>query len=264
MSFLTDEQDRLDGKKICEYAGNTIPLPELYATIDSTNIRAKELAAIGALKGSAVLADAQTAGHGRYGRPFFSGAGQGLYMSVILRPALDFALWPQLTSFAALAVAESLEALCPSLELQVKWVNDVYLQGKKLAGILCETVISPNEEIPSAAIVGIGINLRGDLPDELQEIACTLESACVPPSRNALAGEIIARLLQAEKEIASGAYLDRYRRRCFVLSKDVFVHEGGRIYEATVLDILDDASLLIRLSNGDKKELRAGEVSIRV
>ena len=67
MSFLMNEQDRLDGKKICECAGNTIPLPELYATIDSTNIRAKELAAIGALKGSAVLADAQDASLGEFG-----------------------------------------------------------------------------------------------------------------------------------------------------------------------------------------------------
>ncbi|MBR6795516.1 MAG: biotin--[Clostridia bacterium] len=263
MSFL-DSEDRLNGRQIQRSAGCAIPMPELHTCIDSTNIRAKLLAADGAEEGSAVLADAQTAGHGRYGRPFFSGAGQGLYMSVILRPRFDFVLWPQLTTFAALALCESLEALCPSLDLQVKWVNDVYLRGKKLAGILTETVISPSVQSPPAAIVGIGVNLCGRLPEELQQIACTLDSAVAPPSRNLLAGEIIKRLLRAEKEIASGTYLARYRRRCFILSKDVWVQEGGNTYEATVLDLLNDASLLIRLPSGEKRALRAGEVSIRM
>lgn len=262
--FFSHAEDRLDGGQIQKYASKKIPLPELHACIDSTNIRAKEWACQGARQGSAVLADMQTSGHGRYGRPFFSGAGQGLYMSVILRPKLDFPLWPQLTSYAALAVSESLEKLCPSLELGVKWVNDVYLQGKKLAGILTETVISPTTQTPDAAVVGIGINLRGSLPEELRAIACTLDSAVTPPSRNRLAGEIIARLLDAEKEIADGTYLERYRRRCLILSKEITVHEGGQTYEATALDLASDASLCIRLANGEIRALRAGEVSVRM
>ena len=185
-------------------------------------------------------------------------------MSLILRPKLDAALWPQLTAYAALATAEALEALCPSLDLQVKWVNDIYLQGKKLAGILTETVISVASQTPEAAVIGIGINLRGSLPAELEEIACALDLAVEPPSRNRLAGEIIARMLAASREIAKGTCIECYRRRCFVLSKELLVHEGGRTYGATALDISDDASLRIRLENGEIKQLRAGEVSIRV
>ena len=263
MAFLKSPNERLDSEKIRLYAGGEIPVPELYRNIDSTNIRAKAWALEGAEAGSAVLADAQTAGHGRYGRPFFSGAGQGLYMSLVLRPSMRSELWPQLTSYAALAVCESLEALLPSLDLRVKWVNDVYLQGKKLAGILTETVISAQTQMPSAAIVGIGINLRGALPEELAEIACTLESVATPPSRNRLAGEIIARLLRAQEEITTGAYLARYRARCFILGKPITVHEGARSYEATALDIGADASLLIRDADGCEKALRAGEVSVR-
>ena len=264
MSFLFDRQDAPNEALIREYAGGKIPMPELYETIDSTNLRAKLLAKEGASEGKSVFALAQTAGHGRYGRPFFSGKGQGLYMSVILRPSLDYALWPQLTSYASLAVCESIEALFPSLSLQVKWVNDVYWQGKKLAGILTETVISSERQIPLAAIVGIGINLCGALPCELEKIACTLESAGAFPSYNRLAGEIIARLLKGAQEISDGSYLARYRSRCFLLSKDVLVHEGGRVYEAKAVSIADDASLCVRLTTGEERFLRAGEGSIRM
>ena len=118
-------------------------------------------------------------------------------------------------------------------------------------------------QCPEAAVVGIGINLRGKLPSELEEIACTLESAGEIPNYNRLAGEIIARLLKSTQEISGGTYLARYRSRCFILSQDILVHEGGKTYEATAIGLNEDASLCICLPSGEQKQLRAGEVSIR-
>jgi len=147
-----------------------------YNQLDSTNRLAKELAAEGKPTGTVVLAVSQSAGRGQYGRAFTSPVG-GLYFSLILEPTLP----PERLSLATLATGLACRSVLHrvfQLHPDIKWPNDVYLGGKKVAGILCETVLTPLPP-PSKAkvIIGVGMNVntrRKDYPEELQPIITTL------------------------------------------------------------------------------------------
>ena len=213
---------------------------------DSTNRVAKELARQGAPHGTAVLAERQTAGRGRLDRRFFSPEG-GLYLSVILRPSCPPEDRLLMTPMAAVAVCRAVERLC-GVSPGIKWVNDLYLEGKKLCGILCEGA-------GDAVIVGIGLNLKapeGGFPSEVPAVA--LELAV---ERQALAEEIRRQLLQP------GAFLPEYRRRCLILGKTVTVHPvSGETFEARAVDIDDRCRLIVESCRG-RETLDSGEVSVR-
>jgi len=158
---------------------------------DSTNEQAKTLLKTGAAHGTVVVADSQTAGKGQKGRSFFSPPASGLYLSVIVRSLApdDAAL---LTATAAVAVCRAIESMA-AVTMQIKWVNDLMIHGKKIAGILTEGQISDGTV---DAVVGIGINVRHvDFPDELKSIAGTLEDAAgAPIDREALLAAIFREL----------------------------------------------------------------------
>lgn len=213
---------------------------------DSTNRVAKELARQGAPHGTAVLAERQTAGRGRLGRAFFSPEG-GLYLSVILRPQCkpeDLAL---MTPMAAVAVCRALEQIC-GISPGIKWVNDLYLGGKKLCGILCEGC-------GDAVIVGIGLNLytpEGGFPADIPATALD-----VPVGRRVLAEAIRQQLLQP------GEFLAEYRERCLLLGKTVTVHPVmGEAYAARAVEIDDRCRLVVESCRG-REALDSGEVSVR-
>ena len=212
---------------------------------DSTNRVAKELARQGAPHGTAVLAKRQTAGRGRLGRSFFSPEG-GLYLSVILRPQCkpeDLAL---MTPMAAVAVCRALEELC--IAPRIKWVNDLYLGGKKLCGILCEGC-------GDAVIVGIGLNLytpEGGFPADIPATALD-----VPVDRQQLAEAVRKQLLQP------GDFLEEYRGLCLTVGKTVTVHPvEGAPYEARAVDLDDRCRLVVESCRG-RETLDSGEVSVR-
>ena len=213
---------------------------------DSTNRVAKELARQGAPHGTAVLAKRQTAGRGRLGRTFFSPEG-GLYLSVILYPQCQPEERALMTPMAAVAVCRALEQVY-SLSPGIKWVNDLYLRGKKLCGILCEGC-------GGAVIVGVGLNLRtpeGGFPADIPATALD-----VPVDRRALAEAIRQQLLQP------GEFLTEYRERCLLLGKNVTVHPvGGEPYEAKALEIDDRCRLVVESFRG-REALDSGEVSVR-
>ena len=214
--------------------------------IDSTNRVAKDLARQGAPHGTAVLAERQTAGRGRLGRSFFSPEG-GLYLSVILCPQCPPEERLLTTPMAAVAVCRAVECLC-GVSPGIKWVNDLYLEGKKLCGILCEGT-------EAAVIVGIGLNLKapeGGFPSGIPAVA--LELAV---ERQVLAEEIRRQLLQP------GVFLPEYRRRCLILGKTVTVHPvSGEPYEARAVDIDDRCRLIVESCRG-RETLDSGEVSVR-
>lgn len=141
----------------------------LYDEIDSTNNGAKILGNQGAVDGTLVVADMQTAGKGRLGRSFSSPAGEGIYMSLLLRPSVGFASFSQITLLSAYALVKTLEEY-PELSPQIKWPNDIVVNGKKVVGILTEA----NSE-KKYAVLGIGINVNNkNFPDNLQETATSL------------------------------------------------------------------------------------------
>lgn len=237
---------------------------EIHDRIDSTNRRAKELALAGAEHNTVVLADTQSAGHGRFARPFFSPPGAGIYLSLLLRPALSAEQLSHLTPFAAVAVARAIRRLCGQTP-QIKWVNDLFMSGKKVCGILCEAGFSAETGRPAYAIIGIGLNVTAtDLPEDLCDIATSIEAACgAVCDRNALIAAILEELSRFEREILAGAYLEEYRSHSLILGKEVTVYRGDEVFAARAVAI-DEGGALVIEREGVRQTLYAGEVSIRL
>ena len=223
---------------------------------DSTNTDLRQMALQGAKEGATLIANTQTGGRGRRGRSFASPQG-GLYLSTLIRPTgiTDPGL---ITCRAAVAAARAIESLC-DLKIAIKWVNDLYLNGRKVAGILAEGVLSPAGDL-TAVVVGIGINVAGALPPELETIATTLEAEGAPLSREDLAA---AFLNQWDSVQTDPDFMDEYRRRNLVLNNPVTVVRGDSTYPATAVEITDTGHLVVRTDHG-LEELTSGEVSLRL
>ena len=219
---------------------------------DSTNRAAKALARQGAAHGTVVSALRQTAGRGRLGRTFFSPEG-GIYLSVILRPKLPPEDWRLLTPMAAVAVCRTTERLC-GVSPRIKWVNDLYLEGKKLCGILCEAA-------GEAVIVGIGLNYAMPPEGFPPDIPAT---ALYPSQGGPVRREELARAM-AQAVLAADplACMPEYRSRNLLPGKTVTVHPvAGPAFSARALDIDARGRLIVECEQGILT-LDSGEVSVR-
>ena len=238
----------------------------LYDTLESTNTLAKELAKAGAPQGTVVIADRQTGGRGRMGRQFHSPAGQGIYLSVILRPDCRAEQLMHLTCAVAVAMCDAVEKVA-GLRPQVKWINDLILAGRKVGGILTE--LSLDGPMVDFAVVGIGINCNQqaeDFPAELQAIAGSLAmSTGKPMEREALVAAMIDAIYTMHLSLLSGkdASMARYRADCITLGREVAVHSAAGTYEALAEDVDRDGSLCVRLRDGSMRTVSSGEVSVR-
>lgn len=240
---------------------------ELLSETDSTNTYAKERARLGAEHFHTVIAERQTCGRGRLGRSFYSPKGTGLYMTVILRPeGFTEERTRSLTTMAAVAVCEAIEAVCGK-EAVIKWVNDVFADGKKVCGILTEASFSLEESRLQYAIVGIGVNIlapKDGFPPELSDIAGAVFETDTADARCRLCAEILNRFsFYLEKDDTS--YADEYRKRCFVIGKRVTVHSLGsdEVKAATAIDVDDRCRLCVEYENGERELLSSGEISVR-
>lgn len=237
---------------------------EIHALIDSTNIRAKALAAEGAPHGTAVIAEAQSRGRGRLGRTFFSPEKGGIYLSYVLRPACTPEKAAMITSLAAAAVARAIEKVS-EVEVRIKWVNDLYIGGRKVCGILSEAGMGMEAGQLDYVVVGIGVNTgRTEFPPDLRDIATSIgNEAGRAPDRNRLAAEISNQLEAMFGQLETGAFLEENRRRSNVIGREVLVLEGGRQYPALAEDIDDQGRLVIRTGEGTFR-LGYGEVSLKL
>ena len=225
------------------------------AEIPSTNTALKEMAAAGAPEGTTLIAARQTGGRGRRGRQFHSPEG-GLYLSTLLRP--DDAVG--ITCRAAVAAARAIESLCGA-EIQIKWVNDLYINNRKVAGILAEGVFAPDGTL-SAVVLGIGVNVGvTDFPAELQTIATSLGNEDFHLAPEDLAAAFLNGLTQVL--CADILAMEEYRRRNLVLGREVTVLRGGETYTAVAQSITDDGHLVVCTAHG-VTALSSGEVSLRL
>ncbi|MEF9970012.1 MAG: biotin--[acetyl-CoA-carboxylase] ligase [Ruthenibacterium sp.] len=234
--------------------------------IDSTNTRAKQLAAAGAPHGTLVVANEQTAGRGRRGRSFHSPAGSGLYLSMILRNPLPMESAALVTSAAAVAVCHAVQSVC-GLALQIKWVNDLYKDGKKCCGILTEASADFETGGVDYVVVGIGLNVRepaGGFPADIAQIATALypQNALVPRSR--LAAAIANEVFSLANMLPDTAFMDEYRVRNLIPGRDIFVLQNDTKRAAHALAITDNGHLQVRFEDGSIDEISFGEVSIRL
>lgn len=231
-----------------------------YDLIDSTNTRAKEYASQNTHNREPVIfiANEQTAGRGRRGRSFVSNAGAGIYISILTYPDEKGADVTAATARAAVSLAKAIESLC-DCRADIKWVNDIYLGGKKLAGILTEGEMQSDGKI-AYQVIGMGINVyKKAISNEISGIATSLESELNrAPDRSALAARIIK-----ESLYQGGEYYEEYKSRSFIIGKKVTVIKLAESYEATALDIDSDFSLIID-RNGTTERLFTGELSLKI
>ncbi|GKH64358.1 bifunctional ligase/repressor BirA [Eubacteriales bacterium] len=237
----------------------------VFDEIDSTNLEAKRLAMTG-LSRCAVIADRQTAGRGRLGRSFYSPPGCGIYTSLLLRPRPDqLADVTLLTTAAGVAVCRALQKAA-GVQAEIKWVNDLYLNGKKICGILTEGVTDFESGMIESIVIGYGVNFRDDahLPEELRPIVGSVFGAEPPTvTRSALAAAMLAELLPLAEDLSSRSFLPEYRRRSMLLGREIVFSRAGGRFAAVAERIDDNGGLVVRLPDGSRETLRSGEVSVR-
>ncbi len=227
--------------------------------VGSTNDEAKRMAHEGAPEGTVVVAARQTAGRGRRGRAWVSAEGN-LFLSVILRPRIAPADAPPLAPAMGLAVALAIEEVAP-LSAELKWPNDVKVGGRKVAGVLSESLVSAGAL--SAVIVGIGLNVGAELPPELAEIATTLSREAV---RNVRKGEIEEALLKSIADVYArfldggfAAVHDEWQARDALLGTEVRIDTGTRVVTGTARGITAAGALRVE-SAATLTEITTGEI----
>lgn len=235
----------------------SVPFHFLEKTV-STNNEARRLVLEGEKAPFAVIAKEQTGGRGRRGRGFVSSEG-GVYLSLVVKAA-DVKSVERITTAAAVATADVIDSL--GFNSQIKWVNDIYLNGKKAVGILCEGIVSMEDNAVSQVIIGIGVNYETKVfPEEIEDIVTSLYPEGHPPvSRSLFASRLVNQVLKVLKE---DDYLDSYRKKCFILGQQINVIKTDSSRAATALDIDSDAHLIVRYEDGSEETLSSGEVTIR-
>lgn len=233
----------------------------LFDTIDSTNQEAKRRLLDQAQHRTVILSEEQTQGRGRLGRAFYSPASTGLYFSAILKPNLPLEQVGCLTVAAAIAVCRGLEELGVE-KPGIKWVNDIYVNGKKVCGILTEGSSHWETGVLESAVVGIGINVStSEFPGELKQKAGSVFLA--PGSRSKLAGRVLSHLFALTEPVRPAALIEEYKRRCIVLEKLVRYQIQGTEHLAKAVDINETGNLVVE-ENGARKVLSSGEISVRL
>lgn len=231
----------------------------VYKSIGSTNTEAKRAAMSGAEHGTIIVADSQTNGRGRHGHSFYSPARTGLYISVVLKPEKPLSDCTLTTIAAANALADTIEELT-DCKPEIKWVNDILVDGRKVCGILTEAISDFESGMVEAIIVGAGVNISTqDFPAEIADVAGSLKSSV---TRNRLAAGIISRLLDYTSQADNKTLLADYRRRSAALGETVSFIRNGTEITALATDINDEGNLIVQTPNGTEV-LKSGEISIR-
>lgn len=228
----------------------------------STNDELKKLALSRKKNTVLFVAEAQTAGRGRMGRSFFSPKNTGIYMSILIHPDLSPEECTLITPLCAVAVAEAVEKIT-DIKADIKWVNDIYVSGKKVAGILTEGSFTPKGA--DYIIVGIGINLalpEKGFPEEIRDIAGALTESS-EGLRERLIAETVNRFMYHLEKIKNRYFIPLYRNRLFFLGKEITVISAGISYKATALDIDSSCRLTVKNESGEILTLGSGEISIK-
>jgi len=228
----------------------------VYEEIDSTNTEAKRLITDSNLRKACLIANRQTSGRGRVGHAFFSPKETGIYMSYVFTPnSLEKAY--KSTAKACVCVRRAIMELY-GLNPGIKWVNDIYLDNKKICGILTEAVTTGVNK--GSVVVGIGINfLEHELSDELKPIVGFLPKK-ETVTRNILIAKIISNLEKELNCLDDDSYIEEYKSASILIGEDISYVEGNEKKYGHVIDIDNEAGLVIKESDGNTKTLRNGEV----
>lgn len=253
---ISPDNNKLSPELIAHY-GNIIVLDET----DSTNNYAKNLASDGAEHGTVVIAESQNSGKGRLGRTFVSPYGKGLYMSIIIRPHFPVAFAPLITSAVSVAVALAVESLA-HCSAQIKWVNDIFLNNRKICGILTEASLGLESNTLDYAVIGIGVNVLSHDFAELNTIVTSVQQETgVKISRNILCETIIRNVDSVLSKITDKSFLGDYRRREILTGNMISANAGNQKICGKALCIDDNANLIVQTSDGIQT-LASGEANL--
>ncbi|MEI0491955.1 biotin--[acetyl-CoA-carboxylase] ligase [Brachyspira intermedia] len=239
----------------------------IYKTVESTNIVARGMAMNGADSGTVVIAEEQTSGYGRNGKSFFSPYGTGIYMSIILNLKKEKKIFNSsfITTAAAMAVSKSIEEISNE-NTQIKWVNDVFINGKKVCGILTEGAFSFEDGKLDYAVIGIGINVnfpKNGFPEEINNIAVSINKMQNNKDiRNILIAKILERMY--EYYFNNAAFYDEYKKRSFLIGKKVSLNIDNEEHIVKVLDIDKTFALVAEFQDGKIDRIVSGSVNHRV
>ena len=237
---------------------------EYYEEIDSTNLRAKAWSKEGALEGSLVLAELQSAGRGRMGKQWDSPKQEGIWMSLIVKPNIPIDKIPQITILAGLCMCESIREVT-GLKAQIKWPNDLVVNNKKVCGILCEMVKVKQQLV---VVVGIGVNVNSKkFPDDLPHA-----TSLYLEGKKLLDRAVIIKSFLEHFEKRYFGYTERgslenliedYKNCCINLNKQVKIIESRQEFIGIVRDIDQEARLIVQKEDGSLVAVLSGEVSVR-
>lgn len=240
---------------------------QVFDSVSSTNTLLKEEAVGGMKEGRVIIASNQTMGRGRLGRTFYSPSGTGIYMSILLRPVYQAKYSLSITTAAAVAVAKAIEDVA-DVTAMIKWVNDIYVDSRKVCGILTEASVNVENSTLEWAVLGIGINIvppKGDFPDDIKDRAGTIfaNDRYEGQIKSRLAAGVINYFWEYYEHLDDNSFMDEYRNRSFVTGKNVLISDRDGMKEAVVKGIDDDAGLIVEYPDGTTKVLSSGEISIK-
>ena len=235
--------------------------------VDSTNTFLKNKAAEGAEEGTVAVTEMQTGGKGRRGKSFFSPRGCGVYFSLLLRPKLKAADSVFITVAAAVAVRRAIKQLLDA-DTQIKWVNDVYWNSKKLCGILTEASIELESGYLNYAVLGMGINIKppeNGYPEEFAFKTANLSEFASPlpdDLKNKLIAEVLTQFDNLYVNLEQKEFIKEYKEASCILGRKIQILSGPFAGTAVAEDIDEDANLVVRLPDGKQASLNSGDVSI--
>ena len=264
---LSEKTDILSAQGIQKYFHPTIPKMDIsvLSSVSSTNAAVREKVNQGAKEGLILLANAQTSGRGRFGRSFFSPEDTGIYMSLLLRPKSYTAEQAVgITTMAAVAVCEAIEAVSTE-RAEIKWVNDIFVRGKKVCGILTEASFDLENGMVEYSVLGVGINVyppESGFPHEMETIAGSIFHTRQNDAKNRLVAEFINHFYAYYTAQDRSEYVARYRARSLVIGKQVKLISANESKQALVLGIDDRCRLLVRDADGKEACYASGEISI--
>ena len=266
---LSPDTDKLSIQGIRQWldSKNEALLIHMVDQTESTNTLLREKANAGEAEGCVIVANRQTQGRGRRGRHFFSPPDSGVYLSLLLRPKQWLPKQAvMLTTMAAVAACEAIEAVAEQT-VQIKWVNDLYINDKKVGGILTEASMSLEDETLDHIILGLGINLylpQEGFPETLASVAGAILPDKLPNGKNRLVAAFLNGFMAYYRQDSQASlYLSAYRARSMVLGRPITVLSPQGPKPAIALDIDNECHLVVQYEDGHIETLSSGEISIQ-
>lgn len=263
--YCLEESDVFSPEIINRYLDSPLEI-KMYQSLPSTNTAIKQAAQQGKEEGFVVIAQQQTQGKGRLGRSFYSPADSGIYFSVLLRPKISLEDSVLLTTAAAVAVVRAIKQVTGK-QASIKWVNDVFLNSKKICGILTQASVDFESGMLQYAALGIGLNIfkPKDGFGEIENIADSIFPSNIinKDIKARLSAYILNEFFKIYRQLPGRDFLQYYKEHCFIINKKIQVINADKKFSATAVDINDKAHLIVKLNDGTLMELPSGEISIQ-